>query len=372
MRKIGLFVLSFLLLFPLSIQAVEQQALKNDSEQLLVMSLNDDVILYEKNTTEVIPLTNMTRLLTIALAIEHSSEYKVIDELTFDKALEEALINSEGTLQLVNAIADEATFVTWLNEKVEKQGLLKTQFVNVTGEANELQTTTVQEFVQLFQQAMKLEQFARLMSNETELFASKCEELNIDDRNLVGGVYLEGDCVSIHSYNGMNLLCISLNAVDDHSISNTFDATKYYFTNYEYAKVVEKDEEIADIKVRWGVNQQRLTFVAQQDYYALLPMNFNHDDLIKEIIGELVLQAPITQNQYVGEYMVSYSNEVVLKIPLFSNLDIERNDIHYYYDEVVTWIKSHTLLSGGIGAGIVALGGILLVRKRKASNKEID
>lgn len=365
MRKIGLFVLCLLLLFPLSIKAVEQQSLKIDSEQMIVMSLNDDFVLYEKNTNEVIPLTALTRLLAIAMAIEHRSEYKVIDDLTFDDALDQAIVDVEGTLKLVNAISDEATFVGWLNEKAEKQGLLKTHFVNVSGEENENQTTTLQEFVQLFQLAMKFEDFSRLMTSKNEVFTNKSEELNIDDRYLVGGVYMEGDSVSIHSNNGLSLLCISLNALGDHSITNTFDATRYYFKNFEYAKVVEKDEEIADIFVRWGTNHQRLTFVAQQDYYALLPINFNHDDLIKEVIGEKSIQAPILQNQYVGEYMVSYSNEVVLKIPLFSNLDIERNEIHYNYDLIKAWISKHWILSGTLLSGAMIFGGILFIRKRK-------
>ena len=364
MKKFKIFILMCVLWLPMNIKAVDQQSIKTKSEHMVIVNMDDDFVLYDKQMNDVLPSNSLTRLITIATVLKHQGAYKEQEDKTFDELLQLSLTEDEALLELVNNLGGEAQFIVWMNEKATQLGLLKTNFVNVLGIDDEAQVTTLQEYMQLIKEELKSDDFYQLLTRENNSFILESQKQEIDTQYLLGGSSLEGNSVSIHQNNGLTLLCISVQSDKKSNVVDNFAAVSYYFKNYEYAKVIEVDEEIAVIPVRWGSNEKQLNFVAQQDYYALLPINYNKEDIVKEVVGATIIEAPLVAKQYVGEFKVSYSNEVVLTIPLFSNMDIEQSVVHYNYDQALAWMSEHTLIALG-GSTLTLIGILLLIKNHR-------
>ena len=68
MKKIKIFVLLFIMSFTINVQAVEFNL---NSNHAILYNLNDNSILYEKNSQEMTSIASMTKIMTAIVAIEN-------------------------------------------------------------------------------------------------------------------------------------------------------------------------------------------------------------------------------------------------------------------------------------------------------------
>ncbi len=359
MKKIILFICC-LCCFVMPLSAVEQHALDIQSKQMVVVNMNDSLTLYEKNTQDLIQLESMARLVLVITAIEqqaHYSEQK--GGMAFEAALLEAVASKKGARILADAIFGEARMVELMNEKAAALNLGKTHFVNVDGSLDINQLTTVNELMQLLKEGMSYPEFQQLMNNGKASILKRCEELDLDCSTLTGGIFLNNAMLSVHQKNGLTLLCLSMNGADDKAYTDMWEATDYFYKHYQWVKIVSAGDEIANLPLRWGEGQDSLLFVSDSDYYALLPNNYNTEDLVHEVIKSETLSAPIEKEQYVGEYVVRYSGETVLTIPLFSNQQIDRSMFRYGFDMIKEKAVAHPI-EALLGAVVIVIMIVLV------------
>lgn len=349
MKKVLIFI-NCLIMFLCPIQAVEQHSLDIESKQMLVVNMNDSLNLYEKNTNDLIQLESMARLVLVVIAIENEAQFNQTRAgIDFDTALLNAVSSKQGARDLAAAMMGEARMVELMNEKAQSLNLIKTNFVNVDGSLDINQITTVNELMQILKSGMDHQKFKQLLAASHSSIKAKCDELLLDSETLLGGIYLSDAMLSLHQKNGLTLLCLSMNGSGNKVFIDMAEAVGYFYRNYQWVKIIDQGDEIAQLPVKWGDVHNELTFISDNDYYALLPINYNEADIVKEVIRSETLTAPIEEKQYVGEYVIRYSGEIVLTIPLFSNQNIERSIFRYGYDLIKDWIIAYPIYACIVG-----------------------
>ena len=348
-----------LMMFICPIQAVEQHSLTIESKQMLIVNMNDSLNLYEKNTNDLIQLESMTRLAFVVIAIENKAQFNQTRAgKDFDTALLDAISSKEGARDLAAAMMGETRMIELMNEKAQALNLIKTNFVNVDGSLDINQITTVNELMQILKMGMDYPEFRQMLTASQASIKERCDELHLESDSLIGGIKLSDAMLTLHLKNGLTLLCLSMNGSGDKAYKDMAEAVGYFYKNYQWVKFIDEGEEIAQLPVKWGDTHSELTFISDNDYYALLPINYNEADIIKEVVKSVTLEAPVEENQYVGEYIIRYSGEIVLTIPLFSNQQIDRSIFRYGFDVAKDWLMNHPLYAL-IGGGILIL---LLIR----------
>lgn len=364
MKKVFIFI-GCLIMFLCPIQAVEQHSLNIESKQMLVVNMNDSLNLYEKNTNDLIQLESMARLVFVVIAIENEAQYnQTRSGVDFNTALLNAVSSKQGARDLAAAMMGEERMVELMNEKAQELNLIKTNFVNVDGTLDINQITTVNELMQILKAGMTYQGFKQLLAASHSSIKEKCDELLLDSETLIGGIHLSDAMLSLHQKNGLTLLCLSMNGSKDKAFKDMAEAVSYFYKNYQWVKIIDQGEEIAQLPVKWGDIHNELTFISDNDYYALLPINYNEADIVKEVVRSKTLVAPIEENQYVGEYIIRYSGEIVLTIPLFSNQNIDRSIFRYGFDAVKELILAYPLYALILGVLLVILVIRAFLRKK--------
>ena len=356
-----------LMMFMMPMKAVEQHSLMIESKQMIVVNMNDSLNLYEKNTNDLIQLESMTRLAFVVIAIENQAQFnQSVAGIDFETSLMEAIQSKEGARKLAAAMLGEERMVALMNEKAQLLKLNKTHFVNVDGTLDINQITTMNELMQILKAGLDYPKFNQLLVAYVPSIKEKCDEYQLDSEALVGGIRLSDAMLSVHQKNGLTLLCISMNGSGDKAYKDMVEAVNYFYKNYQWVKIIHEGEQIVELPVKWGDIHNNLTFISDNDYYALLPINYNEADLVKEIVRSDTLIAPVEVSQYVGEYVIRYSGEVVLTIPLFSNQKIERSFFRYAFDQGLVWVKTNPFLA----LLIVSILGLLticgMMRKKRS------
>lgn len=366
MKKVLIFICC-LMMFLCQIQAVEQHSLDIESKQMLVINMNDSLNLYEKNTNDLIQLESMTRLVLVVIAIENESQFNQTRAgVDFSTALLNAVASKQGARDLADAMMGEERMVELMNEKAQGLNLIKTNFVNVDGTLDINQITTVNELMQLLKTGMDHHEFKQLLAASHSSIKTKCDELMIDSEPLLGGIHLSDAMLSLHQKNGLTLLCLSMNGSGNKAFMDMAEAVGYFYKNYQWVKIIDQGDEIAQLPVKWGDIHNELTFISDNDYYALLPINYNDEDIVKEVVRSETLVAPIKENQYVGEYIIRYSGEIVLTIPLFSNQNIDRSIFRYGFDLAKEWMVAYPLYAMLLGVLLLIVVIRAFLRKKHA------
>ena len=179
MKYIKYLLILFIILLPIKVNALEI-----NSKNAILYNMNDDEILFEKDSEEEVPIASLTKIMTSIIAIEN------IDDIN-----ETVTIPEEGLEGLVEANASVAGFK--LNEKVTYKDLLYGSLLPSGADA----TQTLAYYI-----AGGIDQYVKLMNE-------KASELNLKHTHFsdVTGLddinnYSSLDIVSgfLHSFLGEN------------------------------------------------------------------------------------------------------------------------------------------------------------------------
>ena len=272
MKKFILFICSFFL----CINSIFAFSFDTNSKEILMINLNDDSILYEKNIDERTQIASLTKIMTAIVVLDNvedlSQKVTIIDEdykgLIEANAMTTYLSkNKEYTyydllygLLLVsgadcaNALARLVGngldgFYEMMNEKVKELGLNNTHFSNAIGLDDDNNYSTARDVSIMFKYALKNDDFKKIISssnystydnvNFVSTMRKYLNRYNIDIPNLIGGKTGTEDralsCLaSIASYNDVDYMLIVLNAESPGQLTDTKNIYNYYMENYSY------------------------------------------------------------------------------------------------------------------------------------------
>lgn len=353
MKKI-LFCL-FILFVPFNVFGLDINMYSNN---VILYNLNDNNILYEKNSESQVSIASLTKIMTGIVAIENINDldekvileyddfkglatlnasqagFDVFEEVTYRDLLYGLLLPSgaDAAQALSRLIAGSVSeFVKLMNEKAALLELNNTHFMNTTGLDEEGHYSTVSDVSKLLMYAIKNEEFLNIIktryyttSNNNHRFKStiaKMQDLyNIHDMDyLIGGktgtTGNAGLCLaSIAEKNDVKYLLVTALAPISRDVPyNLLDAKniyEYFINNYSYQNVLDVHDELIKIKTKY-IKDDYLSFNSSRSVNLYLENKFNKSNLEYLYDGKKLITSDMKKGDKLGVVKIIYNGDVL-------------------------------------------------------------
>lgn len=360
-------IIIFVLFIPIiKVNATELNEIK--SNNVVLYNLNDDSILYEKNSEDKVLIASMTKIMTAIVSIEHIDNldekliltndifssltndlsfagFKPNEEITYRDLLYGALLPSgaDATHSLAIFISgSEEEFVKLMNEKAKEIGMINTNFTNTIGieDNNNMHYSTVKDVALLLKYSLKNKEFKKIFTTEKyttsdNLLNFKSTKLKMSEKNGIDLSFIKGSktgytskaglCLaSIANYNNVNYLLVTAGAdYKTNKINHFLDAKniyEYYFTNYGYKKILKKDQVLKKIKTKY---EEDVNIIQNKNIELYLKNDIKNKDLTYKYKGTKNLQKGIKKGDVIGKYIVSYKGNILYQEKVLSPVTVK-------------------------------------------------
>ena len=352
---------------------------KINSRHAIVVERNSKAVLYGKNEMTKTKMASTTKIMTAIIVIENSNLSDIVqisskaagtggsrlktkkgDKITVKDLLYGLMLRSgnDAAIALSEYVGGSVEeFAILMNKKAEELGLKNTNFVTPHGLDSEEHYTTAYELAILTDFALKNDIFKEIVTTRECTISVNGISRRISNTNeLLGylnGVYGvktgftngAGRClVTSIKREDLDIICVVLGA--DTKKIRTTDSIKlieYTFLNFENIDVRRMIEEEFDIWKK--INKRRINikkgisdvidFKLEEYNIERYPIKNNTQDMI--IINTNVdfnLIAPIKNNTPIGEVIVIYNDNIILRIGILTSEEVKKKGILDYIIEI--------------------------------------
>ena len=391
MKKFFICIIT-LFIFSMSVSAID---INLTSKEAIIYNLNDDNIIYEKNSNEQTKIASLTKIMTSLVAIENINNiddtvtvdykdlqglkgyavagFKAGDTVTYEDLLYALMLPSAADAAniLARSIAGNTEdFVNMMNDKASKLGLENTKFSNPIGMDDDNYSTAYDLSI-ILKEAIKSDLFKQLYNTDsyttsnnikltktTDKIASK---YNLDISNLTGsktGFTDEaGYCLaSTATYNGVNYLVVTLNSDElPNHIKDTLDLYNYFDTNYSYKEILKDKQLLKTIKVK-GSKTKEYKIYSKKSITKYLSNDVDINKIEYKYSGVKTLNRKIKKGDYLGKVKIMYASDTLDTYKVYLDKDIK----YYNY-----WLL---LIPVGIIVLIIWIKIKLKMHKRRLKN----
>ena len=390
-------LVAILIILTIPIFQVNAQYAPNEgiySQCALLINLDTDKIIYEKNADKHMPPTAFNKVMTAMLAFENTEDINtkmvtVSDTILDDKNL---VYNSSGIVageqismkdllynilvgsanDCCSVIAEEiggtqSNFAKMMNERAEQLGCENTTFVNAHGMDEEEQHTTCNDMAKIAKQAIKIPGFLDMCSQTSYVVpaTNKNEEHKIRTSNQMmvstsqyyyspvkgikyGSTDNGGRCfISTATKDGYNYLLVLMGGPTEDSqgndldfISACIDAKTLYqwaFDNFKIRQLVEENTPIAEIKVKSSWDADVIHVIPESTVTALINKSIDiNDQQSVQFLKNLpeYIEAPIEKGQILGSMEIVADGETLGQVNLVAAESIKRSGYLSFLDKV--------------------------------------
>lgn len=323
-------------------------------------------IYFEKNAHERMPMASTTKIMTALVAIEKcdisreisvspsavgiegSSVYLYANErITVEDLLYALLLSSANDAAVAIAIEVGGSiegFSAMMNEKAADIGLKDTHFDNPHGLDSQQHYTTAYDLAMITMEAMKDPTFAKIVSTKRKtipLDSTNGVRLLINHNKLLnsydgvvgvktGFTKKSGRClVSAADIDGVNLICVTLNAPNDWSdhkamldLGRSIYEHKVVFDTGEFAYFQNVcGADVSSISV---TNELPLSYTSRKDmekvtcHIELMPFSF----------------APIKRGDILGRIYYKQGEHILSESPLVAAIDVQAQKKPSFFDRI--------------------------------------
>ena len=390
-KPLLLLLILLLLLQPFSFTAAaaEEMGVKGpgnlSAEHILLVDLNSDTILYEKEADTPAAPASLTKIMTILLALE--SDIPLQDTVTLPSGLWQEFIGinisnadlasgermpffdllacaalpsaneAASAISLLVTNGDRDAFISKMNQRAKELGAQNTNFVNPHGLDEDGHMTTARDLFLITREAIKNEAFLDLVSlsshtlPETNFHASRTiystnKLMNPDSEYYTEGVkgiktgttYAAGRCIiALCETDDMLLLAVVMGSDFTDTYGNTLPGNAALAdtkTLFEWAKANFASDSFLPtlqtpitLPVLDGKGKEEVAVTVTDEISPLLPKNVIFSDLTQSVtLSAQSLTAPVNKGQTVGELQLSYQGRVVASVPLRAAESVELDE----------------------------------------------
>ena len=328
MKRIKVLLLLLIMSFCINVNAVEFEL---NSNHAILYNLNDNTVLYEKNSTDKTSIASLTKIMTGIVAIENidnldekvkltnadfiglreanlaTAGFRVGEEVTYRDLLYGLMLPSgaDAAQALTRLIAGSIdNYMNLMNQKAVELGLKNTHFVNPTGLDAEGHYSTVEDVGTLFQYAIKNEEFLNIIktkkyttSNGRITFTSTIEKskdrygLSMD-YVLGGKTGTTGDAgyclATIANYNGVDYMLVTAKTIFPSTQPLNYQDAKtiyeYFMNNYAYHNVLAKGDKLVSIKTLYA-KKDKVDFYSDEELEMYLENTYDKEKIIYKYTG---------------------------------------------------------------------------------------
>jgi len=348
-----------LFIFNISVNAID---IEITSKEAIIYNLNDDKVIYEKNSNEQTKIASLTKIMTCLVALDNINNiddtvtvdykdlqglqgyavagFKAGDTVTYKDLLYALMLPSAADAANIlsrNIAGSVDDFVTLMNEKVSNLGLKNTHFSNPIG-IDDDNYSTAYDMAIVLKEAIKSDLFKQLYNTDsyttsnnikltktTDKIASK---YNLDISNLNGsktGFTDEaGYCLaSTATYNDVNYLAITLNSekLPNH-IKDTLELYNYFNDNYSYKEILKDKQLLKTIKVKDSKTKE-YKIISNKTITKYLSNDVDINKIEYKYSGVDTLNRKIKKGDYLGKVKIMHGNDTLDTYKVYLDKDIK-------------------------------------------------
>lgn len=334
---------------------------KLQSKSAILIDLNNDEVLFEKNTSKKLSMASLAKLMTMLLVMEKidggdiSLKDKVVitesaygvegsqvwlkpgEKFTVEELLEAVAIHSanDAAIALAEYIAgSETAFVRMMNEKVQQMGLQKTKYVDCNGlaDSDKGQYTCVADIATISKEIVnshpKLLKYTQIKRKDFRKGTSAMVTMDNTNRMLyyykgtlglkTGFTTKAGYNLSIVVERGKQKMLAVVMGCDDTDV-RFGEATRllnYGFNEVERVKVATAGEVVGQVNVENGA-KQTMDVVFNEDIEISMAKNKN-SEVQKEFVPTADIVAPVEQGACLGQVNLKQGNKVLKTVDVYA------------------------------------------------------
>lgn len=351
---------------------------KLNSRVALVYDRSSGRVLYEKNGNKQTPMASTTKIMTAIVVMENSNLSDIVtidsksagtggsrlglkknDKITVNDLLYGLMLRSGNDSAVALAIHIGGSiegFAEMMNQKAKELKLINTHFVVPHGLDKEGHYTTAYELAKIADYALKIDKIKEIVSTKTcTIYINKKPKIITNTNELLGsvnGVYGvktgftngAGRClVSSCKRNDLDIITIVIGA--DTKKYRTVDSIKLIEYTYKNYKMIDIKNKVKEQFSTWQkINQQRFIInkgekstidlkMQEINYDKIAIKNTQVDNIHIEINVVYNLEAPVGENQIIGNMKIMLGNEVIEVLDIYSKETIEKKNVKNYFME---------------------------------------
>ncbi|MFZ5647948.1 MAG: D-alanyl-D-alanine carboxypeptidase family protein [Bacillota bacterium] len=331
----------------------------------VLMDADTGQLLFEKNAFARKEPASLTKIITAILALEYGHPDEVVtvskrtasisvgqelglaagERITLENLVKAALMYSanDSTVAIAEHIAGtEERFVELMNAKALVLGALHTRFANTNGYHHPNHYSTAYDLAVITRYALTNQDFARIIRTPrgTINWAGGNKHMEVRNTNRLvrdnsyegivgvktGSTLRAGNClIAAAQRNGRTLIAVVL-----HSRNRYKDAVKlldYGFHDVVPVELCGKHENFGKIPVAGGTTEE--VEAVSEDGITLYLAEVERDHVIRKILPEKRLQAPVRAGQKVGTAVFTLRGKELARISLIAAREVKKPGIIY-------------------------------------------
>ncbi len=380
MKKIVYLILTIILTVPLSIQALEINGLH--SKNVIIYNLDEDKVIYEKNSEEITSIASLTKIMTTIVSIEKIENLdekvtitekmlanvpwdasiaglQVGDTLTYKDLLYASMLPSgaDATDSLaVSLFGSIDEMVNRMNSKANELGLENTSFVNTTGYDANGHHSTAKDILMLLKYALENETFKEIYTTKTYTTSNNLKlnstvvdfnkkynyDLSYIQGSKTGFTDEAGQCLAtLSKIDDTNIITITINApYVSGSARHLIDITKLHDTleeNYEKRIFVEEGETIKELPTKYA-KEETVPINSLITISRYIEKPYDESKLEIKYKGEEEISSTIKKGTEVGTIQVFYDGELLEEMKAITTIELNFSVWNYLKENIIYYI----------------------------------
>ena len=380
MKKIVYLILTIILTVPLSIQALEINGLH--SKNVIIYNLDEDKVIYEKNSEEITSIASLTKIMTTIVSIEKIENLdekvtitekmlanvpwdasvaglQVGDTLTYKDLLYASMLPSgaDATDSLaVSLFGSIDEMVNRMNSKAKELSLENTSFVNTTGYDANGHHSTAKDILTLLKYALENETFKEIYTTKTYTTSNNLKlnstvvdfnkkynyDLSYIQGSKTGFTDEAGQCLAtLSKIDDTNIITITINApYVSGSARHLIDITKLHDTleeNYEKRIFVEEGETIKELPTKYA-KEETVPINSLITISRYIEKPYDESKLEIKYKGEEEISSTIKKGTEVGTIQVFYDGELLEEMKAITTIELNFSVWKYLKENIVYYL----------------------------------
>lgn len=352
----------FILFISIFSFCISVSAIDINSKYAIVYNLNDNNIIYEKDSNQKSEIASLTKIMTTILTIENVKNlddivtvkyddlvglngysvagFKVGDQVTYTDLIYGLMLPSGGDAGQIlanNISGTTLEFANLMNKKAEELGMKNTHFSNPIG-MDENNYSTAYDMALLVKYAIKNNTFKEVFSKENytttnnikleKTTSNIAKKYNIDISSITGSktgfTNAANYCLaSTATLNDVNYLVVTLNAEKNpNHIKDSMNLYNYFDSNYSYKEILKDNQLLNTIKVKHSKTKE-YRIVSKKSIKKYLSNDFNIDKIKYKYTGIKELTRKIKKGDYLGRVKIVYDNKTLDTYKVYLDKDIK-------------------------------------------------
>lgn len=421
LKKVFCALLIICLIFTpvLTVSAYEPTGIEISASAAMLVSMDTDEVLYEKNANTRVYPASITKIMTTLLILE-SDKYNPDAKIAMTEDALDLISGTGSSVSLFNAGVEFTqldlvymvlmssygdcallaadyyggsveNFVAMMNTRANELGLTGTHYENPIGLHHEQNYTTARDTYTLTKFALQNETFKEVCESTRHTVNSSAGTRVLSTTNFLqdnttnyyyqyakgvktGFTDEAGRClVSTASYNGYNYMCIVFGCPPNakNHFTESKELYRWAFNNFEFKTVADVTTPVAEIAVEKSFDTDFVSLYVENSFTSVLPKDANDStiSIVPKPTADTV-SAPIKKGQVLGTADIIYAEKVIGTVNLVANENIEQSFILNTLDIVGNFLTSSYMIVVYVLVGVIILIFVIAIIKMNSKKSK--